>query len=482
MSFRPATCWLAAAFLIGATPAAAQMSGHQHHGHAPPAPRDSITRTAPRRPTAAPHRTHAHPAARDTTRTGRPHEHPGMHHAMPGMSHEMPMTHGHAMRALYGSYPMSREASGTAWQPDQAPHRGRHLMAGPWTGMLHGDLMLALDRQGGPRGDDEVFSSNMLMAMLARPLGAGRFGARAMVSLEPSSIGDTGYPLLLQTGETADGRTPLIDRQHPHDAFMELAVSWAVSDATRSAFVYAGLPGEPALGPPAFMHRFSGMAFPEAPITHHWLDSTHITFGVVTLGGIVNDFKLEASAFRGREPDQRRWNIEEPKLDSHALRASWNPSSRWALQASFGRLRRPEQLEPDVDVDRSTASAIYSTEVRGTPWQTTIAWGRNRKRPGSSLDATMIESALELGPIHTLLARAERVEKDELFEAPDPRAGRPFAVGKLTGGWIADVVRSAAFHGGIGVAGTVSLVPKALQDVYDENPKSVLFFLRFSLR
>ena len=149
-----------------------------------------------------------------------------------------------------------------------------------------------------------------------------------MLSLDPA-MGKGGYPLLLQTGETADGHEHLVDRQHPHDAFMELSASYSHPlGETGAAYIYAGLPGEPALGPSAFMHRFSGMDNPESPITHHWLDSTHVTFGVATVGYSWHDkMKLEGSLFTGREPDQSRWDIETPKLDSWSVRASWNPSS-----------------------------------------------------------------------------------------------------------------------------------------------------------
>src|SRR5206468_6723046 len=141
-------------------------------------------------------------------------------------------------------------------------------------------------------------------------------GIRTMLSLDPS-IGKSGYPLLFETGETANGRDPLIDRQHPHDLFMELAASYSRNlGPDSSAFVYVGLPGEPALGPPTFMHRLSGMDNPDAPLNHHWMDSTHITFGVATLGYVWKDFKIDASAFNGREPDQNRWNIETRQLDS----------------------------------------------------------------------------------------------------------------------------------------------------------------------
>jgi hypothetical protein len=196
-----------------------------------------------------------------------------------------------------------------------------------------------------------------------------------MLSLEPATIGKEGYPLLLQTGETADGRTPLIDRQHPHDLLMELAGSYSLSSRNRSLFLYGGLPGEPALGPPAFMHRSSGINIPVAPITHHWLDSTHITYGVLTAGAVVDRVKVEASAFRGREPDEDRWDIESPKLDSHSFRLSVNPTDHWSLQTSYGRIHSPEQREPDVNQDRTTASAIHDGTFGDTGrWEGTLAW------------------------------------------------------------------------------------------------------------
>jgi hypothetical protein len=192
----------------------------------------------------------------------------------------------------------------------------------------------------------------MFMAMAQRPLGDGTFGLRAMLAPDPF-MGKNGYPLLFATGETADGRTHLIDRQHPHELFMELATTYSYDFAKNSSvYIYAGLPGEPALGPSTFMHRTSGMDIPEAPISHHWLDSTHITFGVVTAGIVLNTWKIEASAFRGREPDQYRYDIEAPKLDSYSARISWNPIRELSFQVSWGHLKSPEQLEPDKNEDR----------------------------------------------------------------------------------------------------------------------------------
>ena len=407
------------------------------------------------------------------------------HHDMSAMGHDMAaMGEGHetVMNGLYGPYPMSREASGTAWQPDRAGHHGIHEMRGSWMLMLHGMADVVYDNQGGPRGDDKVLSSNMLMGMARRRAGPGALGLRAMLSLEPSTIGKEGYPLLLQTGETANGRTHLIDRQHPHDLFMELATSYSIGSGNRSLFVYGGLPGEPALGPPAFMHRFSGENIPQAPITHHWLDSSHITFGVLTAGAVWGGAKIEASAFRGREPDQNRYDIESPKLDSHSFRLSLNPAPAWSFQVSHGHLKSPEQLEPDVNVDRTTASAMYAGEWTGGRWETTVAWGRNRSRPGPILDAFTGEAALQLQEKHTLFVRAERVEKNELFPEGDPRGGATFDVGEVSLGYRFDFWKRGHLATGLGVLGTLSLVPVEIQDVYGNNPASGMLFVHAALR
>ena len=221
---------------------------------------------------------------------------------MLGMGHG-----GHdAMSGALGRYPMEREASGTAWQPDASTHQGLMKQAGDWSLMAHATLNLVGDTQGGPRGAGKAFVSGMLMGMAQRPIGRGTLQFKAMLSPDPL-MGKAGYPLLLASGETADGVTRLVDRQHPHDLFMELSASVSQPIGKNgSVFLYGALPGEPAFGPPAFMHREAILDSPEAPITHHWLDSTHISFGVLTGGLVLGNAKLEVSRFNGREPDQYR--------------------------------------------------------------------------------------------------------------------------------------------------------------------------------
>jgi hypothetical protein len=395
--------------------------------------------------------------------------------------HQHDAAEGHDMPSAFGPYTMAREGSGTAWQPENFGMSGLMFETAGWSMMAQGMVNTVYDDQGGPRGDRKSFTSSMAMLMANRPWGPGTLGLRAMLSLDPT-IGHSGYPLLFQTGETANGQEHLVDRQHPHDAFMELSGSYAVRWGEDSAgFVYAGLPGEPALGPSTFMHRFSGMRNPEAPITHHWLDSTHITMGVVTLGATRGAWKVEASRFNGREPDQNRWNIETGKLDSSSARVTWNPAPEWSLQASYGKLRSPEQLDPDVDVKRTTASVMHQATVAGMRWGTTLAWGRNDKSGpdgARKTDAWLLESTLEMTPRHTLFGRLEQVENDELLDHHDPRAGEVFTVRKLSVGALYDFARTGPVAWSVGVLGSAYDVPVPLRPDYGSHPTSWMAFLQ----
>jgi hypothetical protein len=387
-------------------------------------------------------------------------------------SHEMHMT------GALGTYPMQRESSGTAWQPDSSEHMGAMAMSGGWALMGHGILNLVYDHQSGPRGDDKVFASGMLMGMARRPLGDGTLQLRASLSPDPL-MGARGYPLLLASGETANGRDRLIDRQHPHDFFMELSASVSQNIGAKSSlFLYAGLPGEPAFGPPAFMHREAAMDSPEAPITHHWLDSTHISFGVLTAGLVMNRVKVEVSRFNGREPDQHRWNIETGPLDSTSVRLSWNPTRTLALQGSWGHFVEPEQLEPGVDQKRLSASALWADEiVRGWKAAATLAWGRKTAH-GHSDDGFAAEASVK-HDAWTIFGRGEMTENRELL---DVEHGPAFRVGKVSLGAVRDF--RIADHLTFGAGGLVSLnfVPDGLAPLYGgHNPKGAMAFVRLKV-
>lgn len=382
------------------------------------------------------------------------------------------------MQAFLGEYPHSREASGTSWQPESSLIQGLHVMRGDWDLMFHGSVFGVYDYEGGKRGKEKGFSASMLMAMANRRSGSATVGWRSMLSLDPL-MGKRGYPLLFQTGETYDGIHPLIDRQHPHDFFMEEAFTYSVSlPKETSLFIYLGLPGEPALGPPAFMHRFSALDNPQAPLGHHWLDSTHITYGVITAGYILDRFKLDGSLFNGREPDERRWDIESPRLDSYSARFSYNPTDDLSLQFSYGWLDSPEQLEPDVDMRRITASAMFNRNFNHARFQATCAWGRNDKRPGLDTNAVLLEAAFNVKMTHTVFSRFEYTQKDELFQHDEQLAGKAYSIKKYTVGYVYDFPEYRRMQWGIGGSYSVHDIPETLQDEYSRSPCSYTLFAR----
>jgi hypothetical protein len=385
------------------------------------------------------------------------------------------------MAGMDGPYPMTRESSGTSWQPDSTPMQGLHRMSADWMTMWHGMANGIYDDQGGPRGDTKTFSNSMLMFMARRGLADGAVGFRVMISADPL-MGKDGYPELFQTGETADGVHPLIDRQHPHNLLMEMAGTYSLDVGTDSAaFVYAGLAGEPALGPPAFMHRFSGVDNPEAPSSHHWLDSTHITYGVVTGGYVWGRVKLEASSFNGREPDQDRYDIETRHLDSYSARLSYNPIADVSMQVSSGRLASPEQLERNVAEHRSTASLSYNRMSESVQWQTTAAFGRDDPMPGTASDAWLLESAAVLSDRHTLFIRVERVAKDELFLPGQPLHDRTFTIDSASVGYIYDFAHWHPLRFGVGGLVSVYRYPATLDAAYGDGPVSFMLFGRVKL-
>lgn len=399
---------------------------------------------------------------------------------------DMPMINEHfhekMMHGMYGSYPMGRDASGSSWVPASTKMPGIHRNLDDWHMMIHGFLMAIYDHQGGPLGADKFFSENMFMFTAQKDFGISTFAVRSMLSLEPATIGCHGYPLLLQTGETCNGTTPLVNRQHPHDFLMELAGVYTLRFSDENSFfAYFGYPGEPSLGPPVYIHRFSAFFNPEAPITHHWLDSTHITFGVATLGYVHDWLKLDASIFTGREPDQHRWNFDRPRFDSYSARLSINPTENIAAQISSGFLKSPEALEPHVNIIRTTASISYNRAWEKSNWQTTFAWGLNCNYPGHNLSGFLLESAIEIQNKHVFFGRGEYAAKHGLFIPPNPHAHKVFNVGKLDLGYLFEFPLIPYTLWGLGFVGSASFVPKTIQPAYGGTPFSYMTFLRIEL-
>jgi hypothetical protein len=439
----------------------------------PPRPPHDMPQSPDMQPSAPQPSAHA---AHDTLAAESPPRMAGM--VMPAETMDMAK-----MASALGPYPMTRDASGTSWQPDASRHDGLHVSAGGWSLMGHAQFDVVYDSQSGARGGTKTFGAGMAMVQASHSLGSDNaIQFTGMFSPDPF-MGPSGYPLLLATGETADGNSHLIDRQHPHDLFMELSGTLIHKIGSRdSVYLYAGLPGEPAFGPPAFMHRMSAMDSPEAPITHHWLDSTHITFGVVTGGWVHDNIKLEVSSFKGREPDQRRYDIEAPRLDSEAVRISWNPTANWSLQTSWAHLNSPEQLEPGNNEDRWSASAIYTRPVgKAGWWSSTAAFGTKRlSQDGRRLNAWLLESALKPSDPWTVYARAESVDNAELLTLPGGKTPT-LTVSKLSLGAIHDWRAARHVKVGLGALYAFDFVPGPLEAAYGGGPHGAMVFMRLKI-
>lgn len=373
--------------------------------------------------------------------------------------------------------PMNRESSGTAWVPDSSPmYAWMKMYKDDSTLMLMGTAFTRYTRIGSDRdasvegkGSRQRFDApTMFMAMYSRPINEkSQVGLRAMFSLDAAIQRGYGYPLLYQTGESFRGE-PLHDRQHPHDLFSELSASYSYKfNENNSFYFYAGYPGEPALGPPVYIHRVSAMNNPDAPLGHHWQDSTHITFGVLTAGYSFGKFKIEASAFKGQEPDENRWNFDSPKLDSYSGRLSWNPTQSWAFQISHGYLNRPEPLEPELRIlRRTTASAIYNkkfSEIRN--WASTFVWGQNYGN-GERTNSFLFESNYDFHK-NAIFGRMEQVQKSGHELVLDPvDEENIYWVRSYSIGYLRDLTQGKGIDVGLGTQFTLNRNPSSLIRYY----------------
>ncbi|MEP6549532.1 MAG: hypothetical protein ABJB95_00040 [Gemmatimonadales bacterium] len=413
-----------------------------------------------------------------------------MHMAMPGMQQHS----ADDMMIGPAGISMERMGSGTTWIPDAVTLPSRRRMMGSWMVMAHGFVFAQYDKQNGERGDDQFGSLNWLMLMATRDLAGGRLQARTMLSLDPWTVSNRGYPLLLQTGETYKGQ-PLHDRQHPHDFWMELGALYQREITKGLAWsVYAAPSGEPALGPVAFMHRPSAMDNPAAPLSHHWQDATHVSFGVVTGGLYSRSWQLEGSVFNGREPDEKRWDFDPIKLDSYSGRITLNPNAHWSLAGGYGYLKSPEILDPNTSMHRITASVLHGTRL-GTDgqWASAFIWGSNKHGSGSDWsNAFLGETEAILDRHNTVFGRSEFVKKsaEELVVAgpvtlrsgvvlPGFAPTQEFNVSTVQLGYIRELGRTHWATLGLGAAGTLNFVPTSLEPYYgSKTPAGMFIFLR----
>ena len=380
---------------------------------------------------------------------------------------------------------LQHTTSGTTVQPNSVQEPMIMLFKGKWMFMFHGQAFFNVEQQSGPRGYDKLFSTNWFMPMAQRRFDQGQLTLRAMFSLEPATVTQRFYPELFQQGETAFGK-PINDGQHPHDFFMELAAlyDWKLADNMLLSF-YAAPVGDPAMGPTAYAHRVSASENPLATLGHHLQDSTHIANDVVTGGLTYKSVRIEASGFHGREPDEFRWNIDSGKIDSWSTRLTVQPGQNWSAQYSFAHLTSPEQLHPEDDVLRMTASIMYNRPFHRGSWASTLIWGRNHFLPaGENFNSYLVESTLRFADVERVWGRIENVDRTNellLGKQPEPPgfAERFLArVQAYTAGYDHEFRFIPGVATALGGQVTFYAKPNFLTPIYGQHPKGVVLFVR----
>ena len=359
---------------------------------------------------------------------------------------------------------------------------------GKWMLMLHGVGFLSDIQQTGPRGADKLFSTNWIMPMAQHNLGGGTLTLRTMFSLEPATVTHRFYPELFQQGETAFGK-PIVDGQHPHDLFMELAAMYDINFGEKTLLSFYAAPvGDPAMGPPPYPHRASAAENPLATLGHHLQDSTHIADDVLTVGVTRGIARLEASGFHGREPDENRWDVDSGKIDSWSTRLTVNPGRNWSAQYSFAHLSSPEVLHPEEDIDRMTASVMYNRPLAKGNWASLLAWGRNKNQPSGLIwNSYLAESTLRLAGSNNIWGRFENVDRTSelLFKnVVEPANFRETVIGRIqvyTIGYDRDINVVPNLATAIGGQAIFYGVPAALKPIYGSHPVGIVIFVRLRL-
>lgn len=383
------------------------------------------------------------------------------------------------------NFPMNRDGSGTGWQADQSPMWMFMKMKKKTALMFHGSLFLRYTIQDltnqSNRGGQQFDAPNMFMFSASREMTKkDLFSFFTMISLEPLSEGNSGYPLLFQNGETYNG-VALVDRQHPHDFISTLAINWTHSVSKElDVNYYLAFPGEPSLGPEFFMHRLSAMNNPDAPLGHHWQDATHISFGVATLGIRYKFIKFEGSAFNGREPDEKRFNFDGPQADSYSYRVSVNPISTISFQFSQGFLQSPEILHPTENIIRTTSSIIHTKKLSGYNFISSAAiWGMNTTKD-YNYNSFLLESNLQVGS-SSIYTRYELIQKSaEDLSLVHFKTDDVFLIQAFTLGYNRILLQYSKGLISIGAQATLNIPDPAIEYLYGSCPLSAQVFLKFS--
>jgi len=426
------------------------------------------------------------------------HDMPGMGPAPEKMTKQMNSMH---QPSTLIEAELHHASSGTSAEPASTPTPMLMSHRGQWMLMLHGTAFISDTQQSSQRGGDKLFSTNWLMPMAMRHLGPGQLTLRAMFSLEPATVSGRQYPELFQQGETAFGK-PIINGQHPHNFFMEVAALYDIPLGKQTLLSFYAAPiGDPAIGPIAYPHRLSASEDPIAALGHHQQDSTHIAYNVLTAGITWRGLRFEESGFHGGEPTEQRWGFQPSPnghaIDSYSSRVTFSPSPNWSGQYSIAHIVSPEALYPNEDQQRQTASIMYNRPFGNTGpdgahfgnWSSTLLWGRTRSLADDSKENSYLaESLLKFSGRNYLWARIEDAGRSsELLLSqgsqlpPDFEESPIGHVQAYSFGYDRDFRVAPHLLAAPGAQFTSYTAPQALVPAYGHHPFGVVTFIRFRI-
>jgi hypothetical protein len=419
---------------------------------------------------------------------------------------------------------LAHTTSGTSVEPPSTPVSMLMTQRDGWMLMLHGTAFISDIQQHadsnppGPsaatceqfdvpcaaptvRGGDKLFSTNWIMPMAIRQLGPGQLTLRTMLSLEPATITDRQYSELFQQGETAFGK-PIVDGQHPHDFFMEVAALYDIRVGEHTLIsLYAAPIGDPAIGPTAYPHRLSASEDPIGALGHHQEDSTHIAFNVLTGGLTYRWLRFEESGFHGAEPTEQRWSFQPSPnghaIDSYSSRITLSPAPNWTSQYSIAHITSPEALYPGENQQRQTATIMYNLPfglttadgAHSNNWSNTLLWGRTKSLTDNSKENSyLLESLLNFRTRNDVWTRIENAGRsNELLLPPGSALPPNFEespighVAAYTFGYDRDYRFIPHILVAPGAQFTTYTTPQALISTYGAHPFGVVAFVRFRI-
>ncbi len=375
--------------------------------------------------------------------------------------------------------PLSMQGSGTSWQPESSAPPYLIFNSSNWSFYFRGAVFPRYTHQAGKRGSSLWDAPDWIMGQAQTDLGQdNQLAIRAILSAERITEGGNGYPLLFQTGSVYNS-IPSVDRQHPDDFISELSAAFSGKITRNSSFyIYFGYPGEPAVGPPAFYSRQSAKYIPDAPIGLQWQDASRVSFGVVTLGMVYNNIKLEGSVFNGSQPDGNSYGFDKPKLNSYGGRISYNPVPTLSFQLSSGNIKDPYELGNRII--RTTASAIYNTRLNNNAaWASSFIWGENNQNLIGRSESFLSESTLDFSAF-AVYARAEFVQKTDGELGITKNLNQKFWLGEFTLGIAKKFLLPDNLDLAFGAQGTLYGIPDNLTAYYGDRLAS--YEIYFSLQ